>query len=243
MAAIAPSVKMTGNYVVRAQLEGDSITFGVGGSDEPGYRGVLYYSAQAAGKPIYMTGTASNAGSNSGAPRYLGIDPYSEGISGATTDILATLLSRISAPGPNSQGTPDLIMLMIGTNNLDPAITSPADSPAVVAGKIGTLLTTIYGLRDSNKPWVQIALCEITPRLDAVDASVQATNALLPAMLAGLPANVQAVTTLISTYSSVPKVAANFSGGTGQHFTDAGYVLLGNGIYPQLAPVILKARG
>ena len=128
---------------------GDSITYGIG--YEGGYRVELFQRAHAEGKSITFTGSLLNGpltvdGAN--FPR------NSEGHSGWKIDQLLTLL-----PSPALEPLPDIILLMIGTNDLGQH-DAVADAPkrlATLLDRLATLapdalvvVSTIIPLPSSN---------------------------------------------------------------------------------------------
>lgn len=152
-------------YPVLVLPVGDSMTDGTGDSSNGGFRGPLYNLATAAGTPIWMTGPFSTGS----IP-----DPFHAGVGGVTAQ---TVSGQIA--GYVTTGSAPIVTIELGTNDigLDGA------SAATTVSRLSTCLDNAYGARWN--PRGRIFVMNILRRLDGFNPTVQAANALLPAMIAG----------------------------------------------------------
>lgn len=159
---------------------GDSITFGVNDEGNGGYRGPLFADVVAAGQKITFTGSLTNGPTTvSGQPfpqRNEGhsgwgiseVTPFSGGNAGITTLIPTPALSS------NSGGTPDIILLHIGTN--DATSFSATQMESDLEGLLDKLFT--------NAPNALVVLAQIIPLgYDPTNAVVRAYNQALPGIV------------------------------------------------------------
>ncbi len=158
---------------------GDSITWGVGDEGNAGYRGPLFASVVAAGQKITFTGSGSNGPntvSNQAFPKrnegHSGwgisrVTPYSGGNAG-----IATLIPN---PGfsANSGGTPNIILLHIGTN----------DASSYTAAQMTSDLSGLLDKLISNAPDAYIVVAQIIPLGYGDNAVIKAYNQSLPGLV------------------------------------------------------------
>ncbi len=161
---------------------GDSITYGVGSESTAGYRELLYTLLKNRGDTFtfvgphsgYATETLTQAGSQ-----------YHAGISGiAITNFnnCATAYSNRSGLhenlknwiGPGKE-TPDVILLMIGTNDIDQNF-EPENAPK----RLNAFITSIY----DYCPNVKLFLATIVPMKNERNPNVIACNAAFPQLVA-----------------------------------------------------------
>jgi lysophospholipase L1-like esterase len=209
-----PSLATFNNLIPRVMPIGDSITFGVGGTDQASYRTGVFNAMQTAGTPLYFVGSLSQGGTT------LLNDPYNEGHSGYCVDAAAqsffgslTLVAVPHIPTYN----PDLVILQGGTNDIGEFL---SDAPTVLAA-LSAQLDAVWALRTSSH--FQIVQFTILNRFDnsGYNTTVQTVNAGIPAMVAGK--SYKSSITVVDIYSSVS--SANIPGGL--HPNDAGYTQYG----------------
>ncbi len=161
---------------------GDSITYGVGSEGTAGYRELLYTLLKNRGDTFtfvgpysgYATETLTTAGSQ-----------YHAGISGiAITNFnnCATATSQRSGLHENLKNwigpgktTPDIILLMIGTNDIDQNF-EPENAPK----RLDAFITSIY----EYCPNVKLFLATIVPMKNERNPNVIACNAAFPQLVA-----------------------------------------------------------
>jgi lysophospholipase L1-like esterase len=159
---------------------GDSITFGVDDEANGGYRGPLFADIVAAGQKITFTGSITNGPTTvSGQPfpqRNEGhsgwgiaeVTPFSGGNAG-----IATLIPNpaLSASGG---GTPDIILLHIGTN----------DATSFPAAQMETDLQGLLDKLFTSAPNALVVLAQIIPLgYDPTNAVIRAYNQALPGIV------------------------------------------------------------
>jgi lysophospholipase L1-like esterase len=129
---------------------GDSITWGVGDEGNAGYRGPLFALAVAAQQKITFTGSLSNGPTTVSGQTF---PKKNEGHSGWTIDGIAGLMPT-PALATGSGGVPNIILLMIGTNDV-----YAQSGQAQMATRLGSLLDKII----TNAPDALIVVAKITP--------------------------------------------------------------------------------
>jgi lysophospholipase L1-like esterase len=140
---------------------GDSITAGY--NVPGGYRTTLYNLLDAGGYDIDFVGSMTDN------PNPLLPDLNHEGHSGWT---IAGLSGQIQ--GWLAAANPDLIILHIGTNDVSSGI-----APRGVASRLDFLLSQIT----TFQPNAELIVASIVPRLDALEATSQAYNERIPALV------------------------------------------------------------
>jgi lysophospholipase L1-like esterase len=137
---------------------GDSITWGVGDEGNAGYRGPLFALAVAAQQKLTFTGSGSNGPDNvSGQP----FPKKNEGHNGWTIAQDADRIPPI--PGSDAMGAfdnasggiPNIVLLMIGTNDVYAA----SGGQSEMANRLGSLLDKII----SAAPNALVVVAKITP--------------------------------------------------------------------------------
>jgi lysophospholipase L1-like esterase len=159
---------------------GDSITFGVNDEANGGYRGPLFADIVAAGQRITFTGSLTNGPTTvSGQPfpqRNEGhsgwgiaeVTPFSGGNAGIATLIPMPALSTTSG------GTPDIILLHIGTN----------DATSFPAAQMETDLQGLLDKLFASAPNALVVLAQIIPLgYDPTNAVIRAYNQALPGIV------------------------------------------------------------
>ncbi len=152
---------------------GDSITFGVGSTDEGGYRSRLFALTHAANEKMtfvgsQVTGPAQVAGVS--FPR------NHEGRSGWTIDPgFSTWAGGISSlvPSPAFNTTPHIVLLMIGTNDVN-----ASQGQGAMISRLGSLVDKIV----QAAPDALIVLAQITP-LGWSPQALSNYNAAIPAFV------------------------------------------------------------
>ena len=204
---------------------GDSITEGKDGStDGGGYRETLFALAHAAGKSIKLVGSQTNGPAT--------VDGVSwprnhEGYSGYT---IPALLRNDLTPNNVTTYKPNIVLLMIGTNDLSVG----EDMPEMrLAGIADTIL--------SADPNLLLFLTQITPgRTDkaSYNEKVKSYNAAIPAIVSQRAAAGKHIrlmdmnTPFLSNANYSTALLAN-----GVHPNDAGYKLMGQTWYAALGPL------
>lgn len=164
-AVLASAIPQTGViYPVLVLPVGDSMTDGTGDSGNGGFRGPMY-TLGLASDPFWFTGPFSTGA----IP-----DPFHAGVGGVTAQTVAGQIA-----GYVSAASAPIVMIELGTNDigLDGA------SAATTVSRLSTCLDNAYSVRWG--PRGRIFLINILRRLDGFNPTVQAANALLPAMIAG----------------------------------------------------------
>lgn len=212
-------------------LVGDSITSGftVAGA----YRPRLYTDLTAAGDTFLFVGSATNDSTtllnNAGQNHQDGHSGYAiatapntngtirQGIYDHVNDYYSTVVS--------TQGVPNTILLMIGTNDINSNI-DPLNAPA----RLDLLVTRMMGL----DPTAHLLIASIAPAkqgntyMDAamtnLDASIRAYNAAIPGIVAAHDALGQNVS-FVDMYAALTLADL---GSDGLHPTAAGYAKIGD---------------
>ncbi len=205
---------------------GDSITQGKDGStDEGGYRETLFRLAHAAGKSINLVGSRTNGPATVDGVAW---PRTHEGYSGYT---IPALLSNNLTPNNIKTYKPNIVLLMIGTNDLSVG----EDMPEVrLAGIVDTILNA--------DPKLLLFLTQITPgRTDkaSYNDKVKSYNAAMPAIVSQRAAAGKHIrlmdmnTPFLSNPDYSTALLAN-----GVHPNDAGYKLMGQTWYGVLGPLL-----
>ncbi|MEO6096606.1 MAG: SGNH/GDSL hydrolase family protein [Fibrobacteria bacterium] len=209
---------------------GDSITRGAKSSDNGGYRAPLYKLILAAKQKATFTGTQAHGPSSvSGQP----FPRNHEGYAGWTIDpgfnMISSSYSGISklVPSPALNGNPNIILLMIGTNDVF------ARETANMATRLEALLDKIV----QNAPNALIVLSQITPLANvsaALTASLTAYNAKIPGIVQTRAAKGQHIVGV-----DMSKMAlADLSDGT--HPNDRGYAYMADIWYAAIKDFLPK---
>jgi lysophospholipase L1-like esterase len=158
---------------------GDSITYGVGDEGNAGYRGPLFATIVAAGQKITFTGSLSNGPSTVSGQTFpqkneghsgwgiAQVTPYSGGNAGIVTVIPSPAFSS------GSGGTPDIILLHIGTN----------DQGSLSASQ---MINDLKGLLDkiiTNAPDALIVVAQIIPLGYGTNDVIRTYNQAIPGVV------------------------------------------------------------
>jgi hypothetical protein len=154
---------------------GDSITYGAGSSQGGGYRTSLFHLAHADGKSLTFVGSVSNGPAmvdgvpfpqaNEGHPGYV--------IGGDAWGFYPGIAPL--APGAIQTYRPHIVLLMIGTNDVN-----LTDDLANAPARLGALMDGILQA-DAR---LLLVVAEITPtQTDSENATVQTYNAAIPGLV------------------------------------------------------------
>jgi hypothetical protein len=206
---------------------GDSITRGAKSSDDAGYRSALFKLIVAGKKKATFTGSLSNGPaqvSGQSFPR------MHEGRPGWTIDpgynMISSSYGGISSlvPSPALNGDPNIILLMIGTNDLF------ARDTANMATRLEVLLDAIA----ENTPNALIVLAQITP-LESGSSALTAYNAKIPGIIESHAAKGQHIIGV--DMSQLP--TSDLADGT--HPNDQGYAFMANIWYEAIKDLLPSA--
>lgn len=193
---------------------GDSITRGVKSTDDGGYRSALFKLIVAANQKATFVGSAANGPTTvSGQP----FPSHHEGHAGWTIDpgynTMSSSYSGISTlvPSPALDPDPNIILLMIGTNDLFARDT---------AG-MGTRLEALLDKIAQSGPKALIVLAQLTP-LGQDNPNLTAYNAKIPGIVQTHAAKGQHIMGVDMSKLPVTELA------DGTHPTDQGYAYMAN---------------
>jgi lysophospholipase L1-like esterase len=205
---------------------GDSITQGKdGSSDEGGYRETLFRLAHAAGKSIQLVGSRTNGPATVDGVAW---PRTHEGYSGYT---IPALLRDDLTPNNVKTYKPNIVLLMIGTNDLSVGEAMPE---VRLAGIVDTIL--------SADPKLLLFLTQITPgQADkaSYNQKVKPYNAAMVGIVSQRAAAGKHIrlmdmnTPFLSNANYSTALLAN-----GVHPNDAGYKLMGQTWYAVLSPLL-----
>jgi len=210
---------------------GDSITWGVGDEGNAGYRGPLFALAVAAGQKITFTGSLSNGPatvsgqafpkSNEGHSGWgvSRVNPNSGGGKG-----IATL---IPSPALTTGGTPDIILLHIGTNDL--GFFSATQTLGDLTGLIDSLIT--------NAPDALLVVAQIIPLGYGDNKATQDYNKGIPALVQQRASAGKHII-LVNQYDGF--TASSMIGSDLVHPNHAGYQAMANKWYAAIGPLLPK---
>jgi hypothetical protein len=191
---------------------GDSITRGAKSSDDAGYRSALFELIVAADQKVVFTGSLSNGPTQVSGQAF----PRShEGRPGWTIDpgynMISSSYGGISSlvPSPALDEMPDIILLMIGTNDLF------ARETANMAARLDVLLDAVA----DSAPDALIVLAQITPLGDS-NSALTAYNAKIPELIQSHAAKGQHIVGV--DMSQLPTSALS----DGTHPNDDGYAYM-----------------
>jgi lysophospholipase L1-like esterase len=142
---------------------GDSITFGLGVSDNASYRVELFRKATAAQHEITFSGSLQSGPTNvDGKP----FPRKNEGHSGWTISQIAG-----TVPSPALQTKPHIVLLMAGTNDM---YMSPMNAPM----RLGALLDKLV----QTDPNLYVVVAQLTP-LNSSASAIKTFNDAVPALV------------------------------------------------------------
>ncbi|HZL20469.1 MAG TPA: SGNH/GDSL hydrolase family protein [Polyangia bacterium] len=205
---------------------GDSITWGYGSSTGGGYRVGIFSQAVAANKSITFVGSQTTGPTTvSGKPFPKGNEGHSgysiddssqtSGIAGALTD------------GAISTYRPNVILLMIGTNDMHYSIDLP-NAPT----RLGNLLDEIT----ADAPNALVVVATIIPANGAQNTPTQTYNAAIPAVVQARSAKGKHLV-LVDMYAAMKSWSTSIYTDS-EHPNDAGYTIMANTWYPALRGVL-----
>jgi len=206
---------------------GDSITRGAKSSDDGGYRSPLYKLILAAKKKATFTGSQAHG------PAQVSGQPFPrshEGHAGWTIDpgynMISSSYSGISklVPSPALDADPNIILLMIGTNDLF------ARDTANMAPRLEALLDKIA----QNAPKALIVLSQLTP-LGHDDPNLTAYNAKIPGIVQARAAEGQHIIGVDMSKLPTTELA------DGTHPNDQGYAYMANIWYAAIKDLLPAA--
>jgi GDSL-like Lipase/Acylhydrolase family len=158
---------------------GDSITYGVNDEGNGGYRGPLFAAVVAAGQQITFTGSLTDGPATvSGQP----FPPRNEGHSGWGISEVTTysngnagIATVIPTPAfsSSSGGTPDVILLHIGTN----------DSGQFTATQMTSDLQGLLNKLFTNAPSALVVVAQIIPLGYGTNSVIKAYNQSIPGLV------------------------------------------------------------
>jgi lysophospholipase L1-like esterase len=163
---------------------GDSITFGVNDEGNAGYRGPLFATVVAAGQKITFTGSLSNGPTTVSGQTFpkqneghsgwgiSEVTPYSGGNAGIATMIPSPAFSS------SSGGTPNIILLHIGTN----------DEGSFPARQMITDLQGLLNKLITNAPNALIVVAQIIPLGYGTNSVIKSYNQSIPGVVQALAA-------------------------------------------------------
>lgn len=191
---------------------GDSITLGIGSSDNAGYRSQLFKLAVAANQKLTFTG------SQSGGPNEVSGKPFPknhEGHSGWTIDPGHSKYGSggISSliPNPALSTQPNIILLMIGTNDI-----TSTDSPGMTANRLEGFLDKLV----QAAPDALVVVAKITP-VSYNSPDLDNYNAKIPAIVEARAAKGHHVVTV-----DMSKMPRSGLAQDGVHPNDQGYAFM-----------------
>jgi len=191
---------------------GDSITDGVGGSGGA-YRVELFRQAVANNKNITFVGSKANGPTTVDGKTF---PRNHEGYSGYSINQIANVV-----PSPALNGDPNIILLMIGTN--DSWVEENNNGPQVMAQRLGALIDKII----NSKPNALLAVAVITPRNDYAKQWADSYVAVIPGVV-NERINQGFNVILVDQYKGFP---ANGLGSDNLHPNDTGYRFMGQTWY------------
>jgi lysophospholipase L1-like esterase len=191
---------------------GDSITDGIG-SNGGGYRVELFRQAVLNNKNITFVGSKANGPTTVEGKSF---PRNHEGYSGYSINQLAGVV-----PNPALNGDPNIILLMIGTN--DSWVEENNNGPQVMAQRLGALIDKII----NAKPNALLAVAVITPRHDYARQWADSYVAVIPGVVQER-INQGFNVILVDQYKGFP---SNGLGGDNLHPNDTGYRFIGQTWY------------
>jgi lysophospholipase L1-like esterase len=205
---------------------GDSITRGAKSSDDGGYRAPLFKLVVAGKQKATFTGSQTHGPSQVSGQTF---PRTHEGRAGWTIDpgfnMISSSYGGISSlvPSPALNGTPHIILLHIGTNDLF------ARETANMAARLELLIDKIA----KNAPDALIVLAQITP-LASANAALTAYNGKIPAIVQSHAAKGQHIIGV--DMSKLPRTGLS----DGTHPNDQGYAYMADVWYAAIKGLLPK---
>ncbi len=212
---------------------GDSITYGVNDEGNGGYRGPLFAAAVAAGQKITFNGSLSNGPATVSGQTFpkkneghsgwgiSEVTPYSGGNAGIATVIPSPAFSS------NSGGTPEIVLLHIGTN----------DSGSFSASQ---MVTDLNGLLDkimTNAPNALVVVAQIIPLGYGTNDVIKAYNQAIPGLVQQRAAAGKHIL-LVDMYTGFN--ASSMLGSDSIHPNTAGYKFMADHWYAVIGSLLPK---
>jgi lysophospholipase L1-like esterase len=212
---------------------GDSITYGVNDEGNGGYRGPLFAAAVAGGEKITFTGSLMNGPNTVSGQTFpkkneghsgwgiSEVTPYSGGNAGIATQIPSPAFSS------NSGGTPNIILLHIGTND-------QGSFPAT------QMITDLRGLLDkiiANAPNALIVVAQIIPLGYGTNDVIKAYNQAIPGVVQERAAVGKHIA-LVDMYTGF--TASTMLGSDSIHPNSTGYKFMADRWYAAIASLLPK---
>jgi hypothetical protein len=206
---------------------GDSITVGALNPAAGGYRAPLFHLAHGNQQTITFVG-----GQGDGPPMVDGV-PFPrnhEGHGGYTIDNgVGRSGIRPLFPGVITTYKPNIILLMIGTNDVNNAVDD-------IPGRLGSLMDTIL----NTDPSLLLVVAQIVPQRDAAkNVQVRAFNAAIPDLVKARAAAGKRVTTvdMYTAFTANPNFATQLLA-DGLHPNAAGYTIMASTWFAAIAPLL-----
>ena len=202
---------------------GDSITHGYASSDDAGYRSQLFKLIVAANQNVTFTGSLSNGPSTVSGQTFPknheGHDGYTID-SGYSTYNYPGISSLI--PSPAFSTIPDIVLLMIGTNDI---------TSTNAASTASTRLDALLGKIVAAAPNALIVVATLTP-LGYSSADYNTYNSKIPGLVQARAAQGQHIVSV--DMSKMPTSDL----GNGVHPSDQGYAYMANIWYPAISGLL-----
>jgi lysophospholipase L1-like esterase len=212
---------------------GDSITYGVNDEGNGGYRGPLFASVVAAAQKITFTGSLSNGPNTVSGQTFpkqneghsgwgiSEVTTYSNGNAGIATVIPTPALSA------SSGGTPDIILLHIGTND-------SGQYPATqMTSDLQGLLNKIF----SNAPNALVVVAQIIPLGYGTNSVIKAYNQSIPGLVQTFAAAGKHITT-VDMYTGFN--TSTMLGSDSIHPNTSGYTFMSQHWYSVIGSLLPK---
>lgn len=212
---------------------GDSITFGVNDEGNGGYRGPLFASVVAAAQKITFTGSLTNGPttvSGQAFPQHneghsgwgiSEVTTYSNGNAGIATLIPSPAFSS------SSGGTPDIILLHIGTND------SSQFSATQMTSDLQGLLNKLF----TNAPNALVVVAQIIPLGYGTNSVIKAYNQSIPGLVQTFAAAGKHVTT-VDMYTGFN--TSTMLGSDSIHPNTSGYTFMADHWYSVIGALLPK---
>jgi lysophospholipase L1-like esterase len=204
---------------------GDSITYGYGQSTGGGYRVELFSQALTDNKLVTFVGSSQSGPDTVSGKTFPkgneGHSGYSIDDSSKTSGISPLVEQAISKYKPN------IILLMIGTNDMHYSLDLP-NAPT----RLGKLLDQIT----SDAPKALLVVAKIVPANGAQNSATISYNAAIPAVVQQRVAQGKNIA-LVDMYAALGSWSTKLFKDS-EHPNDAGYALMANTWYPAIKGVL-----
>jgi hypothetical protein len=212
---------------------GDSITYGVNDEGNGGYRGPLFAAAIAAGQQLTFTGSLSNGPTTVSGQTFpkkneghsgwgiSEVTPYSGGNAGIATVIPSPAFSS------SSGGTPDIILLHIGTN----------DEGSFPASQMTSDLSGLLDKIITNAPSALVVVAQIIPLGYGTNDVIKAYNQAIPGLVQQRAAAGKHIV-LVDMYTGF--TPSSMLGSDNIHPNSTGYKFMADRWYSIIGPLLPK---